>query len=216
MPKLNSRDSTAASVRAAAGLLLARAAGGRSATLIDRLGSLSADQKQQLDNNARSAVKSLDLPKSVLENNWTVDPYGLQRLAARMRVKITQGKVDDLIPIYPRDPDAFKRYIGIFNRAARELMGYKGFQFGEFVAAYAIPWMKGEPYPALLSRWVAYQKKTKPEAKINDLVRKAFDFIEDTLRFQMVQIGKAYLDLLHAVFDEVGLSGRRTKISTMP
>jgi hypothetical protein len=129
-----------------------------------------------------------------------------------MRVKIAQGKVNDLIPIHPREPDAFKRYGGIFNRAARELLGYKAGRFGGFVATYAVPWMQGVPYPVLLSRWVAFHRREKPQAKINDLVRKAFEFIEDTLRFQMVQIGKAYLDVLHAVFEEAGLSDRRAEI----
>jgi hypothetical protein len=47
---------------------------------------------------------------------------------------------------------------------------------------------------------------------VNTLVREAFDFIEDMLRFRMVQLGKAYLDVLHYAFEEAGLGVRRREI----
>ena len=212
MPKLNPRDSVPGEVRAAAGLLLARASSDRGTALMKRLTVLTGEQRKALEAAASEAAHGLGLPTSLLENNWTVDPYGLQRLASRMREKITDGAIDDLIPLHPREADAYQRYVSIFNRAAREVWQYKAGAFGSFVANYAVPWMRGVPYPILLGRWIKYHQEKNPKKPVNTLVREAFDFIEDMLRFRMVQLGKAYLDVLHYVFEETGLGARRREI----
>jgi len=71
--------------------------------------------------------------------------------------------------------------------------------------------MQGKPYPVLLSKWVTYKRKKKPAAKINDLIRTGFEFFEQVLRFQMVQAGKAYLDVLHYVLESHNLGERRSE-----
>jgi hypothetical protein len=201
-PKPNPRDQTVASVRAAAGLMLARASANNVGARLARVPGLSSIQRRQLEDEADSSLSSIALPTSVLENNWTVDLFGLSRLAIRMREKIADGKTDDLIPLHPRDHRAYDRYSKIFSRIARQVLGYKpaeSARYGGFVATYAVPWMKGVPYPILLRKWVDFQKKKKPKASINDLVRSGFEFLEDVMRFQMVQLGKAYIDVLSHV-----------------
>lgn len=212
MPKLNPRDTAPSNIRAAAGFLLARATNNQSPELIDRLATLSDSQRDLLDSSAKEYANALRISASVLENNWNVDPYGLQRLADRMRVKINEGKVDDLIPVHPREAIAFQRYTSIFSRLAREVLVFKGHAYGAFVATYAMPWMSGMPYPVLLGKWIDWHKKKNPDAVINDLVRKGFEFIEDVLRFQMVQLGKAYVDVLRDVLIESGLGDRCSEI----
>jgi hypothetical protein len=212
MPKSNPRSSTPSDVRAAAGLILARTATNRSSVLLDRLTNLSATQKTQLHSAAAEGLTGLQLPGTLLENNWTVDPYGLQRLAQRMVAKIAKGELEELVPVHPRDPHAYERYAGIFNRIAREVLGYKAGAYGGFLATYALPWMDGVPYPALLSKWVVGHRKRKPNADINSLVRKAFDFIEDVLRFQMVQLGKAYVDVLYYILDNADKADERRRV----
>lgn len=214
MPKLNPRSSVPSDVRAAAGFLLARATNNRSPALIGRLNALSSEKRSVLDKAARESASALRVSVAVMENNWNVNPYGLQRLADRMRLKVENGDVDDLIPTHPREQDAYARYAGIFSRIAREMLDYKvrGRAYGSFVATYAMPWMEGIPYPVLLGKWVDFHKKKKPNAKINALVREGFDFIENVLRFQMVQLGKAYIDVLHDILSEAELGDRRTEI----
>jgi len=41
------------------------------------------------------------------------------------------------------------------------------------------------------------------------VIRKAFEFFEQVLRFQMVQVGKAYLDVLYYVLQALKLTERR-------
>ncbi|MES2490662.1 MAG: DEAD/DEAH box helicase [Pseudomonadota bacterium] len=202
-------------VSAAAGLLLARSANLRADSLIGRLTNVSLEQKQQLVEVAQNSSGALGLPSKILESNWTVDLYGLQRLAKRMREKIADGKLDDLIPVHPREANAYDRYGLIFGRLAREVMGYKGqsiAKYGNFVATYALLWMKGTPYPVILKKWIDFQRGRFPKKKTNDHVRDGFDFFETVLRFKMVQLGKAYIDVLLFVMKEMGHESRRGEV----
>ena len=211
MPKPNFRDPRPAQIRAAAGLLLARASTNRSSGMLGRLSTLSNSQRESIQSEATKAVESLQLPATLIEANWTVDPYGLRRLADRMSEKIKKGETEELFPVHPNHPKAFERYPGIINRAMRELSGVESRSYGGLVASYAVPWMQGKPYPVLLSKWVTYKRKKRLTTKINDLIRTGFEFFEQVLRFQMVQVGKAYLDVLHYVLESQKLSERRSE-----
>lgn len=78
-------------------------------------------------------------------------------------------------------------------------------------APLAVWWMKGIPYPVMLKLWVKRRTKTetrlaakaKEEGKkpakpktIDQHIYEAFSLIEDVVRFQFVQLGKAYQDVL--------------------
>jgi len=209
MPKTSLRDPRPAQIRAAAGLLLARASTNRASSVLNRLVTLTDVQRQTIQSAATKAINDLKLPSALIEANWTVDPYGLRRLADRMSEKIHEGDLEELIPVHPSHPRAFERYPGIINRALRELWGMRSRQYGGLVSSYAVPWMQGIPYPVLLSKWVAYRRKSKPQTQINDAIRTGFEFFEQVLRFQMVQVGKAYLDVLHYVLEAHNLGERR-------
>jgi hypothetical protein len=203
------------SVQAAAGLMMARASTNRASTMLGRLSSLTSSQKHEMETLSLSAAKSLGLPSSLIESNWTVDLHGLQRLSVRMRAKISEGQVDDLMPIHPRENAAFSRFSRIFGRISREIMGYEGqsiAKYGAMVATYAVPWMNGAPYPVLLRKWITFRRGQKSKSSVNDLIRQGFEFFEDVIRFQMVQLGKAYVDVLLFVLGEGALVTRRAEV----
>ncbi len=203
MPLLNPQDNTPNNIRAAAGLILARASKNQSKALLLRNIKLSDEQRDVLDIEATNALENLRLSAHIIENNWTANPYGLQRLAEKLRNKINKNEIEDLIPIHPRERKSFERYVKIFRRISIEILGMNNQSpYGALVATYAIPWMQGTPYPVLLNKWVNYKRKKSPQAHINNLVRTGFEFIEDVLRFQMVQLGKAYIDVLQMVLIE--------------
>jgi hypothetical protein len=211
MPESSFRNPRRAEIRSAAGLLIARASTKRIGEVASRLSTLSLSQRERLELETSEAIGFLDLPSDLIEANWTVDPYGLRRLADRMSEKIKRGELDELIPVHPRHPRAFALYPGIISRALQDLFGMKPGPYGGLIASYAIPWMLGTPYPVLLSKWITYRRKRKPNANVNDLIRQAFEFFEKVLRFEMVQLGKAYTDVLHYVLEKVGLSVRRAE-----
>jgi hypothetical protein len=212
-------------IRACAGLLIAKAARSEVHTFLERiLAEQDIGLIPQLAEAATAATGKINLPPEILEVNWTIDPYGLRRLYDRLLAKIETGEIDDLIPLNPHE-SGIDAYAGIFIRILREVYGTTN-NFGGLVASLAIPWMEGKPYPVILAKWIATarrrearqaeelakaiasgdtkKRRVKKPATVDKLIRDAFDLIETVVRFQFVQLGKAYLDLLRLALAKTG------------
>ncbi len=238
MPPVGRRDEEALRIRSAAGLLISRAAKGDLATFVRRtLAGLTAEEQNALITMSTDAHAAIGLPASLLATNWTVDPFGLRRLYENMLEKITEGEFDELLPVNPHEKGSKKRYVSIFLRIQRCIFNVKN-AFGAVAAGTAVDWMKGLPYPALLAIAVrkAEEKRAKkmaeneaaktanPNARvqtprqvdINGIIRREFDMIEDVLRFQYVQLGKAYIDILNLALRETGNDARIAEVFDFP
>jgi len=221
MPETKPRDDVAGQIRAAAGLLISRAARGDLEQFVQRgLQDLPANQIQQMVAAAHSANSKIDLPANLLATNWTVDPFGLRRLFDEFSKRISAEDFDELIPKNPHTleyADAKRLYGNIFSRVER-LINLSSSRLPYTAAGTAVKWMKGLPYPALLSgavkraerrhkhRVEEYEaelamnprtRKRRPKPpSINDVIRREFDLIEDVIRFRYVQLAKAYIEVL--------------------
>lgn len=239
MPAILRRDEEGQRVRSAAGLLISHAAKGDVETFIERtVRGLSASDRASLTEASKAAHQKIDLPSTLLSTNWTVDPFGLRRLYDNLLEKIENDEIDDLIPINPHDKKKSKpRYASIFLRIQRYIFGVTH-KFGAVASSTAVDWMTGLPYPALLAIAVnkaeerraqkiadnAALKLENPNARVrnpkeidvNSIVRKEFDMIEDVLRFQYVQLGKAYIDLLNLALQKTGHTDRIAEIFDFP
>ncbi|MER9120990.1 DEAD/DEAH box helicase [Mesorhizobium sp. M0954] len=235
LPRMVPGDEVAGKVRAAAGLLIARAARGDVALFASRsLSSFAAQDRDALVVAAQAASDGIGLPATLLSTNWTVDPFGLKRLFNELVSKIVAGEIDGLIPVNPHDYlPARKAYESIFMRAQR-LVNLSASRFPALVAGVAVKWMQGTPYPVLLADAIrreertlakkikAYEDEIASNAKsrkrrpkpidINDVIRKEFDLIEDVIRFRYVQLGKAYIDVLALALRHCGFEARIKEI----
>ncbi len=227
MPRPSLRDETPDRLRAAAGLLISRATKGDVHDFLERsLSELSEEKRFQLAQSAEHASRIISLPSSILSTNWTVNPFGLRKLFDHICNKIQQDDLDDLIPINPHnEKDAKKRYSAIFMRIEREVNGSIS-SFPAVVAGYAVQWMRGIPYPVILSGAIEDKKRKiekqtrdyeeelekNPKTRkrpprpldINEVVHSTFEIIEDLVRFKYVQLGKAYVELLALAMKELG------------
>lgn len=214
LPRATAADREASLVRSGAGLLVAHAARkdiGR--YLHGVMGSSSPKEIDALAAAANQAYVNLDLPEHILAENWTIDPFGLKRLYNNILEKIAEEEIDKLLPMNPQDaPSGF--YEALFGRIVMHVNGDSR-NFGALAGRLAVDWMKGIPYPEMLGRWISRRRKseqrkaeeaemegrTPPKPKTLDaLIYSAFELIENTVRFQFVQLGKAYRDLLlHAL-----------------
>jgi hypothetical protein len=238
MPRIAPRDEAPGRIRAAAGLLISRAAKGDVGRFVDRsLTDLSSEARESLVAASESAKDTIGLPATLLATNWTVDPFGLRRLYDRMVKKIGDGEIEELIPINPHDGQADNNYASIFMRIQREVNGDTS-RFAAGVAGTAVRWMRGMPYPALLSRAIrseerliekkraeyervkvenpATRKRPPKPLDINGVIRKTFDQIEDVIRFQYVQLGKAYVEILALALRNTGHEERIKDIFDFP
>jgi len=197
-------------IRACAGLLVAHAARGDLKPYLARvLPTSDGAALNDLVGAAESAYAVIGLPDDILAENWTIDPFGLRRLYDFLVIKIGEGAVQELIPVPPADAPA-GRYEKIFGHMV-ELVTGKPMKFGMLAAPLALWWMKGMPYPVMLKLWAERRTRTevrktvaaKSEGKkppkpktIDQHIYEAFSLIEDVVRFQFVQLGKAYRDVL--------------------
>lgn len=210
LPKTLQSDPDAGLVRSGAGLLVAHAA--RKDIQVYLRGIMDSAPVQEVDALAEAAIsayREIGLPDHILADNWTIDPFGLKRLYDNLLEKIEEGRVSELLPMNPKDaPSQF--YESLFGRIVEQVNGDSR-RFGALAGKLAVDWMKGIPYPEMLGRWISRRRKSeqkKAEQALSDgeipakektldaLIRDAFDLIEETVRFQFVQLGKAYRDLL--------------------
>lgn len=197
-------------IRACAGLLVAHAARKDLRPYLARvLPTSDGTAVDDLVGAAESAYARIGLPDEILAENWTIDPFGLRRLYDFLVAKIGEGATEELIPVPPADAPS-GHYEKLFGRMV-ELVTGKSMKFGMLAAPLALWWMKGMPYPVMLKLWADRRKRTeertaaaaKKEGKkppkpktINQHIYEAFSLIEDVVRFQFVQLGKAYRDVL--------------------
>lgn len=212
---------------AAAGLILHRASQGSLTELLNRPGiGLNHEQKSQLQLDANLALKSLDLPTSVLAVNWVIDPLALSSLMTRLRSKISKGDFSGLIPVNPAF-DGYAVYNSIFRRMYKHLGGFvlSGPQasgtrgFVNHVTVTALKWMRGEPLSRLVGEAVKWTKKNSSgntrrteEQIVDSAIRAMFQLVEQTIRFTLVQWAKAYVDLLKIALIEAGHEDRAKEI----
>lgn len=218
LPKALRSDPDAGLVRSGAGLLVAHAARKDiQGYLHGVMCGAPTQEVEALVEAATSAYREIDLPDHILADNWTIDPFGLKRLYDNLLEKIEEGRVSELLPMNPKDaPTGF--YESLFGRIVEQVNG-ESRKFGALAGRLAVDWMRGIPYPEMLGRWISRQRKSeqkKAEQALNDgetpaksrtldaLIRDAFDLIEETVRFQFVQLGKAYRDLLLQALRQTG------------
>lgn len=213
--------------RSAAGLLLLRESqGGLNEGEFSPMLQISLEQQKLLRASAVRAVEALKLPAQVLVTNWVVDPVGLAALLARFREGIADGKHGKLIPGNPSG-DSYPQYKAIvyrmykylrgINLTGQEAKGTRGYY--NYVATSALKWMRGEPLQKLVAEAIKYEATQRPaktpEAQQNQIdssIRKTFELVEKTLRFELVQLGKAYVDLLKVALTEAGLTTEASQV----
>ncbi|WP_454852254.1 DEAD/DEAH box helicase [Rhizobium binxianense] len=242
MPKVGRRDDVSPRVRAAAGLLITKSAIGTVSEFVGRaLPDVAEDNRRSLVAAAFEANERIELPATLLTTNWTVDPYGLRRLYDFFIEQIELGNVDGLIPPEPHDDGAKDVYKEIFKIVQREVnrTTIAAGTYHAVVGGMAVLWMKGVPYPKLISlqlrRARQLREKKLAQALLNadDLtpkqrgnlerpvdvdatIRRTFDMIEDEVRFQYVQLGKAYVDVLKFALTENNMARLAAKIFDFP
>ena len=222
------RPSTEVTLRArsAAGLLLLRESQGGMQSLTSSMSGITAEQQKLLQTAAKRAIDALKLPPQVLVTNWVVDPVGMAALLARFRKGIVAGKHEELIPGNPSG-DSYKQYKAIVYRMYKYLRGInlvgpaasgtRGYY--NFVATSALKWMRGDPLQKLVAEAIKYEATQRPaktpeaqQNQIDSAIRKTFELVEKTLRFELVQLGKAYVDLLRAALNEAGLTDEASTV----
>lgn len=234
--KIDPRDEVQKQVVACAGLLVSKARQGKLDDFILRTASeLDPLDSASIREAAKRASGFISVPDEVLNVSWTLDVFALDDLLKYFDEKIAQGKEVDLIPLSPAElgSRSFKHYIKIFDLMYKFVKGWKG-SLGSYVAPIAVRWMEGLPYPVIISYEVSraqtaleeklknqeamrktgakIRSSTKTQVDKNQIINKTFDTIESLIRFQLVQMGKAYIDLLRHALHKSGKTEKALQI----
>lgn len=230
------RDDSYRNAIASAGMLITKA---RQDTIGDFLLRVAPDldylESIKVRESALSASKKISLPKSVVDSSWMLNLFALNNLMSFLNQSVKDGVIDDLIPKNPSDlrGGSLTHYKIIFNRIFKHVKGYEG-NYGGYVSRIAVRWMEGRPYPVIikfemkskklqiskrraqeqlnLSLDSNYKVKTIRDMNPNSVIKDTFDTIEDVVRFQLVQMGKAYIDILTHVLISNGLRRKVAEI----
>ncbi len=234
--KVDPRDEKIRQVIACAGLLVSKARHGSLDDFILRTApELSYFDSKNMCESAEKASIAISIPDAVLNLSWTLDIFALDSLLLYFEEQIRLGKEGKLIPLSPAElgDKSFKNYMYIFNLMYKLIKGWKG-NLGNYVAPIAVRWMEGLPYPVIISYEVSNAQRaldeelknkeamrrtgarirasSKTEINKNQVINKTFDTIESLIRFQLVQMGKAYVDLLRHAFHKAGSPEKALRI----
>ncbi|WP_201196262.1 DEAD/DEAH box helicase [Pseudomonas fluorescens] len=236
--KLDSKpgDERTRNATASAGMLVSKARQGEVGEYLNRVApSLDYIHVRDIQDAAEKASEELLLPQHIIEGNWTLDLFALDSLMEYLVGRLNAGTIESVVPKSPADlgKAAFSHYKGIFNILFKYIKGFDK-NFGGYVARIAVRWMEGKPYPFILNYEITsanrlvtkkrnmerlslmaddrYKVKVIADANPSKVIKKAFDTIEDVVRFQLVQMGKAYNDILIHVFNDNGLTHRVSEI----
>ena len=116
-----------------------------------------------------------------------------------MRGEIAKGKeaARALIPLSPRESDAFFSYSSILKRCHEVVLETDTSRnLHRFHALIALRWMQGTPLPRIID----HQIRQNPDKPLRTNIRKTLDLIEGEIRFQLVRpIGCYSALLVHAL-----------------
>jgi len=209
-------------LEAAAGLLLSRYRKGAYHTTLSRCATeLSAEASAQLEQHIGIALASLSIPAAVLDRNWQISPWRLQRLFEFLAARVAAGQWRDYCPSHPMQSESYGRYERMFMVIEEHLNGKARDKWARYLNYQAVVWMKGETISSLVDNELRYNppkpsKKSGGVANSNQAVRRVFDLVEKTLRFACVQTTRAYCDCLRAALLEAGLVEEAERIFPVP
>lgn len=208
-------------IEAASGLLLSRYRNGLLSLTLSRCApQMRLDEATRLDASLQKAADSVTIPRDILERNWLISPWKLQRLYEFLTEQTKNRLIFTLIPTHPMNQDSYQQYERIFGTLEKYLQGVESEKWIRYLNYQANRWMKGAKLSELVEKALAFKQSSggksttnKTEKLIsNTEVRQVFDLVEKQLRFKYVQLTRAYCDCLKAVLLECGLADAAERI----
>jgi len=150
-----------------------------------------------LDEAMEAWDKKQNLPESIFEENLYFHPARFEDLANRFRA--TNAMV--WMPLNPNAKGSYERLKSCFQLLEEVFFrtGLETFIYDAFLANW---WMQGASLKEMIANKIQRNNAAEDVDKINSLIRKLFEEIEDRLRYKYVKYMKMYNDVLRAVLIE--------------
>jgi len=189
----------------------------RSGRLEDILARSPIDLPPEFASSFSDACSALvfTVPDQIIEDNVALSPFRQQRMLDYIQQSIDKGEHAKLIPPHPQttSPDPYQMYIRLLSRYERYFDGRaKASQMPRYLAAIALAWMRGTPYPQIIQE----SQKRNPDKALPTVIRELMETIENRLRFKAVQQTRCYSDLLRHALEINDLEDLIASIPSIP
>lgn len=172
-------------------------------------------QSDRLEAALVAASEKLTLPAAVLRRTPNISAHKQQRLYDRLNEKVAQGPAvaRTLIPLHPRESDAFQSYADVLELCHEIILGIDTSKnLHRFHALIARRWMLGLPLPQIVEEQIT-RNKSKP---VRTVIRNTLDLIEGEIRFQAVRLFGCYNALLVYALESAGQLDLISSIPSLP
>lgn len=156
------------------------------------------------------ANSSIQLPGYILKKNPGISPLAQQALFEYFNQNI--DRIDELIPVYPNDTNAYDEYKQLVEIVGQTISNYPQ-QICASRAILLIDWMKGKPLSSLISKSYKSYQKHNSNKKLPAVIREVMDNVENFVRFKFAKDSSCYVDILRYVLE---INGKQDLIEYIP
>lgn len=161
------------------------------------------------------ADKSVTLPATIVRLTPGVSAHKQQRLYEFLRGRISEDadEASKLIPLHPREPEAYDSYSEVLRVCYEFLLQLSSeSKLHKFHAFIALHWIRGVPLPRLIDLQIKRKSSEEPRRVIRDML----DVLEKDIRFQAVRLIGCYNTLLAYALKEAGFDELSKSLPHLP
>lgn len=155
----------------------------------------------------------ISIPDYIIKRNPGISPIAQQQLLDYFN---TRGKaIEDYIPVYPTDDNAYNEYASLVGRIGKTLSEYPPI-LNNSRAILLVYWMTGKPLSFIIRKsFESYQSNPDPSKRkrLPSVIREVMDNVETFVRFQFAKDSSCYIDILRYYLE---LQGRGDLIQNIP
>lgn len=161
----------------------------------------------------QNIAPKIQLPDYIIKRNPGISPLAQQELFEYFGNNI--ARIEELIPVYPSDENAFHEYTNLVGRIGKTISEYP-YQLNASRAILLINWMTGKPLSYLIRKsFESYQNnpKYKNLKTLAVVIREVMDDVETFVRFRFAKDSSCYIDILRYFLE---LHNRQDILSDIP
>ena len=148
-----------------------------------------------LEEMTKIAPKVL-LPDYIIKRNPGISPLAQQALFDYFSNNV--DRIEELIPVYPHDSNAFEEYTKLVGRIGNTLSEYPDV-LNTPRSILLINWMTGKPLSYLIRKsFESYQNnpKYRDRKTLRVVIREVMDNVENFVRYRFAKDSSCYIDIL--------------------
>lgn len=139
---------------------------------------------------------NIKVPACIIKRNPGISPLAQQTPWDYFSDNL--DKIEEMVPVYPDDENAYQEYIKLVNRIG-ETISYYPSELSSSRSILLIYWMTGKPLSFLIRKsFESYQRNhIKYRSKtISVVIREVMNNVEDFVRFRFAKDSSCYVDIL--------------------